>query len=85
MLFSISFNLDLLFSVKALMRGYNCNFEEAYMFASLVVDFKINQVVDLKRGVMVTIPKEFVSLRDHVADLRTDMLKFQGCSIFDEF
>jgi len=48
-------------AVKALMREHNWSFEEAYMFASLIVDLKINQVVDPKKGVRAVIPKEFVS------------------------
>ncbi|MEM3770244.1 MAG: acetamidase/formamidase family protein [Candidatus Bathyarchaeia archaeon] len=49
--------------VKALMREHNWSFEEAYMFASLVVDLRINQVVDPKKGVRAVIPKEFISRR----------------------
>ncbi|MEM3727605.1 MAG: acetamidase/formamidase family protein [Candidatus Bathyarchaeia archaeon] len=48
-------------AVKALMHGYNWSFEKAYMFASLVVDLRINQVVDPKMGVRAVIPKEFVT------------------------
>lgn len=48
-------------AVKALMREHDWSFEEAYMFASLVVDLRINQVVDPKKGVRAVIPKEFVS------------------------
>jgi len=50
-------------AVKALMREHNWSFEEAYMFASLIVDLRINQVVDPKKGVRAVIPKEFVSRR----------------------
>jgi amidase len=50
-------------AVKALMREHNWSFEEAYMFASLVVDLRINQVVDPKKGVRAVIPKDFVSLK----------------------
>ncbi|MEM3874177.1 MAG: acetamidase/formamidase family protein [Candidatus Bathyarchaeia archaeon] len=49
--------------VKALMREHDWSFEEAYMFASLVVDLRINQVVDPKMGVRAVIPKEFVTHR----------------------
>ncbi|MEM3725754.1 MAG: acetamidase/formamidase family protein [Candidatus Bathyarchaeia archaeon] len=49
-------------AVEALMREHNWSFEKAYMFASLVVDLKINQVVDPKKGVRAVIPKDFVSL-----------------------
>ncbi|MGQ9624774.1 MAG: acetamidase/formamidase family protein [Candidatus Bathycorpusculaceae bacterium] len=48
--------------VEALMREYKWSFEKAYMFASLVVDLRVNQVVDPKKGVRAVIPKEFVSL-----------------------
>lgn len=48
-------------AVKALMREHNWSFEEAYMFASLAIDLRINQVVDPKKGVRAVIPKEFVS------------------------
>ena len=49
-------------AVEALMREHNWSFEKAYMFASLVVDLKINQVVDPKKGVRAVIPKDFISL-----------------------
>lgn len=47
-------------AVEALMRKYDWSFEEAYMFASLVVDLKVNQVVDPKKGVRAVIPKGLV-------------------------
>ncbi|MEM3566150.1 MAG: acetamidase/formamidase family protein [Candidatus Bathyarchaeia archaeon] len=50
-------------AVKALMHEHDWSFEKAYMFASLVVDLRINQVVDPKKGVRAVIPKEFVSHR----------------------
>jgi amidase len=49
-------------AVEALMREHKWSFEKAYMFASLVVDLKINQVVDPKKGVRAVIPKDSVSL-----------------------
>lgn len=49
-------------AVEALMREYDWSFEKAYMFASLVVDLKVNQVVDPKKGVRAAIAKEFVSI-----------------------
>jgi amidase len=49
-------------AVEALMREYNWSFEEAYMFASLVVDLEVNQVVDPKKGVRATITKKLVSI-----------------------
>jgi len=48
-------------SVEALMREYGWSFEKAYMFASLVVDIKVNQVVDPKKGVRAVILKDFIS------------------------
>ena len=65
-------------AVKALMREHNWSFEEAYMFASLVVDLRINQVVDPKKGVRAVIPKEFVSLKGLCG-------KFQDCINFEAF
>lgn len=49
-------------AVEALMREYGWSFEEAYMFGSLAVDLKINQVVDPKKGVRATIPKDYVTI-----------------------
>ena len=49
-------------AVDALMREHGWSFEEAYMFGSLAVDLKINQVVDPKRGVRAVIPKEYITL-----------------------
>jgi len=49
-------------AVEALMREYNWSFEKAYMFASLVVDLKVSQVVDPKKGVRAVISKELVSV-----------------------
>jgi len=49
-------------AVEALMREYKWPFEKAYMFASLVVDLRVNQVVDPKQGVRGVISKEVVSL-----------------------
>ena len=49
-------------AVNALMREYNWSFERAYMFASLIVDLRINQVVDPKKGVRASIPKKFLSI-----------------------
>lgn len=55
-------------AVKALMREYKWSFEEAYMFTSLAVDLKINQVVDPKKGVRAAIPKRYVSLESFHTD-----------------
>lgn len=49
-------------AVEALMREHNWNFEKAYMFASLAVDVKINQVVDPKKGVRAVVPREFLTV-----------------------
>ncbi|MEM2118472.1 MAG: acetamidase/formamidase family protein [Candidatus Bathyarchaeia archaeon] len=49
-------------AVEALMREYGWSFEKAYMFASLVVDVKVNQVVDPKKGVRAAIPKRLISI-----------------------
>lgn len=58
-------------AVKALMREHGWSFEEAYMFTSLAVDLKINQVVDPKKGVRAVIPKRYVSIESfHVGDFR---------------
>jgi len=51
-------------AVEALIKARNWGFEEAYMFASLAVDIKINQVVDPKKGVRAAIPKSLVSIED---------------------
>jgi amidase len=48
-------------AVGALMREHNWSFEKAYMFASLVVDLRVNQVVDPKKGARAVIPKKFIS------------------------
>ncbi|MFQ6073580.1 MAG: acetamidase/formamidase family protein [Candidatus Bathyarchaeia archaeon] len=49
-------------AVKAFMREFNWSFEKAYMFGSLTVNLKINQVVDPKKGVRAVIPKDLMSL-----------------------
>lgn len=49
-------------ATQALMKEHNWTFEKAYMFASLAVDLQINQVVDPKKGVRATIPREFMTL-----------------------
>jgi amidase len=48
-------------AVRALMQEHNWSFEKAYMFASLVVDLRVNQVVDPKKGVRAVIPKQLIS------------------------
>lgn len=57
-------------AVEALMREYNWSFEKAYMFASLVVDLRINQVVDPKKGVRAAIPKNMISIESLFSEHR---------------
>ncbi len=49
-------------AVEALMRQYRWPFEKAYMFGSLAVNLKINQVVDPKKGVRAVISKDLITL-----------------------
>ncbi len=49
-------------AVNALMREYGYSFEEAYMLASLIVNLRINQAVDPKKGVRAEIPKNYIRL-----------------------
>ncbi|MEM1623179.1 MAG: acetamidase/formamidase family protein [Sulfolobales archaeon] len=49
-------------AVYTLMRAQSLSFEESYMLASLVVDLRINQVVDPVKGVRAEIPKKYVRL-----------------------
>jgi amidase len=49
-------------AANALMRQYRWPFETAYMFGSLAVDLKINQVVDPKKGVRAAISKNYIDL-----------------------
>jgi amidase len=49
-------------AVEALMRKYQWPFETAYMFGSLAVDLKINQVVDPKKGVRAVISRDLLDL-----------------------
>ncbi len=50
--------------VKALMKSRGISFEEAYMLSSLVLELKINQVVDPLLGVRAKLPKELVKIDD---------------------
>lgn len=50
-------------AVIALMKEHNLSFEEALMMGSLIVDLKINQVVDPKKGVRAEILKDYISLQ----------------------
>lgn len=49
-------------TTQALSKAMNVNFETAYMLTSLIVDIKVNQVVDPLKGVRATIPKDLVDL-----------------------
>jgi len=49
-------------AVEGLMRQHSWSFEKAYMFASLAVDVRINQVVDPKKGVRAVVPREFLTV-----------------------
>lgn len=51
-------------AVDAIMRATGWSFEETYIFSSLAVDIRINQVVDPKKGARAVIPKTLISLRD---------------------
>jgi len=51
-------------AVRALMRARRTTFEEAYMISSLLVNLKINQVVDPLMGVRASVPKSLVSIED---------------------
>jgi len=51
-------------AVKALSKRFSIPFEYAYMLGSLVIDLNINQVVDPRKGVRASIPKEFISIND---------------------
>lgn len=53
-------------SITALMREHGWTFEQAYMFGSLAVDLRINQVVDPKKGVRAALSKEFISLDSYL-------------------
>jgi len=55
-------------SINAISKALKIPFEKAYMLASLVVDLRINQVVDPKRGVRAVIPKEVVDRIEYFLD-----------------
>ncbi len=57
-------------AVEVLQRAHNLSFEEAYMLASLIVDLRINQVVDPLKGVRAEISKRYVDI-DHIL-VKTD-------------
>lgn len=51
-------------AVRAIMKSKSISFEEAYMLGSLLVDLRINQVVDPLMGVRAVVPKSLVSIED---------------------
>ncbi len=51
-------------AVRALMRARKTTFEEAYMLGSLLVDLRINQVVDPLLGARAVVPKGIVCIED---------------------
>jgi amidase len=51
-------------SIRAIMRAKGISFEDAYMLGSLVVELKINQVVDPLLGARAKVPKGLVSISD---------------------
>ena len=51
-------------AIKGFMKRYKLSFEEAYMLGSILVDLRINQVVDPKKGVRASIPLEYLSIDD---------------------
>ncbi len=55
-------------AVYAIMNATGWSFEEAYIFSSLTVDIKINQVVDPKKGVRAVIPKSVVTIKDFLRE-----------------
>ncbi|MEM0053201.1 MAG: acetamidase/formamidase family protein [Nitrososphaeria archaeon] len=52
------------YAIETLMVSQKLSFEEAYMLGSLVVNLRINQLVDPKKGVRAEIPKDFVKFED---------------------
>ncbi len=49
-------------AVSVLMRAQGLSFEEAYMLSSLVVDLRVNQVVDPMKGIRAEVPKRYARL-----------------------
>ncbi|MCX8188299.1 MAG: acetamidase/formamidase family protein [Nitrososphaeria archaeon] len=52
------------YAVETLMISHKLSFEEAYMLGSLIVNLRINQLVDPKKGVRAEISKDFVKFED---------------------
>ncbi len=55
------------YAVETLMVSQKLSFEEAYMLGSLIVNLRINQLVDPKKGVRAEIPKDFVKFEDFLS------------------
>ncbi|MCX8186213.1 MAG: acetamidase/formamidase family protein [Sulfolobales archaeon] len=51
-------------SVKVLMKALNTTFQEAYMLSSILVELRINQVVNKLKGVRAELSKNYVSIKD---------------------
>ncbi len=57
-------------AVAVLMRSLELSFEDAYMLASLVVDLRINQIVDPMKGVRAEVPKRYAKLEHFLQAVR---------------
>lgn len=51
-------------AVKVLMKAFNTSFQEAYMLSSILVELRVNQVVNPLKGVRAEVPKSYVSIND---------------------
>ncbi|MEM0453135.1 MAG: acetamidase/formamidase family protein [Sulfolobales archaeon] len=51
-------------AVNTLMKAFNTSFQEAYMLSSMLVELRINQVVNPLKGVRAEISKSYVSIND---------------------
>lgn len=49
-------------AVMYLMKSLDISWEDAYILASLIVDIKVNQVVDPKKTVRAAIPKNILGI-----------------------
>jgi len=54
-------------AVEALMASHGIGFEEAYMLGSLVVNLRVNQLVDPKKGARAEISKDYVKVEDFLS------------------
>jgi acetamidase/formamidase len=50
-------------SVRVLMKTFNISFQEAYMLSSILVELRINQVVNPLRGARAEISKSYVGIK----------------------